>query len=474
MTQTPVNIFDLLMGDLTGISGPVTGQKVPSGEAAGVFGDIINSLLTSGNQVGVPEPNGTGEVFDVSGLLSGRKSAAVPESAVEFNRQLLSVLPRQMGVIGANVKEAITDEPMELKPGKYEIVSSRIQDGQVNLEIVANDNPDQTIKLTLPTETLVGVSGRLESKVPVTGDYYRSRYLDNLLSKLNLKEIEITPPQDRQPLEVGTEPVKITVVAESSVGELLIKGKLDRSRMRVSMVDTKAAQAKADLPNRTIPTGEFDSDYTHYKLLDGNARGRTQIGARILTADDNFFEKFIATDSDKQSSGNKQILDTLFNHDLATTRDEGVTEKTDGRAVRFTLPDNLNTALKVNGRSVMIRIEPEHLGPARLSLSMTDDGLKARIVVDSVPAKVALENGLDRLVNQLADADVKVDQIEISINGDSTHNQFLGRQPHWRHRVVSRLAGTSEVSPDHADIPITPPAAKPVGYAGPAGVNLLA
>ncbi|UCG61235.1 MAG: flagellar hook-length control protein FliK [Candidatus Zixiibacteriota bacterium] len=474
MTQTPLNIFDLLMGDLTGFGAPVAGQASPSGQTPGLFGDIINSLLAPRNQVAISESIETREAFNLADLLNGRKLATGQESAAEFNRQLLSILPRQMGVIGANVKEAITNESIELKPGKYEILSSRVQDGLVNLEIVANENPDQTIRLTLPTEILVGVSGRLESKVPLTGDYYRSQYLDALLSKLNLKEIEIKPPEVRQPIEISAEPVKIAVVAEGSAGELVIRGKLERSQMRVSLVDAKITQQRSDLAERTIPTGEFDANYQHHQLLDGNARGRTQIGARMLTAGGNFLEKFINTDGEKQFGENKQILDTLFNHDFSTVRGEGFSEKIDTRAVRFTLPDNLSTALKASGRSVMIRIEPEHLGPARLSLTMTDDGLKARIVVDSVPAKVALESNLDRLVNQLADADVKVDHIEILINGDSTHNQFLGRRPHWRHRVISRLGNEDGASLDETDTPIIPPAAKAVGYAGPAGVNLLA
>ncbi len=470
MTQTPVNIFDLLIGDLAGHRGPVTGQPMPAGEPIDLFSNIINSYLTAEAQVGLPGSAETGKVIETSELLS----STIPENVAEFNRQLLAVLPRQVGVISANVKEALSSEQIELKPGKYEILSSRIEDGRVNLEIVGKQNPGRPIKLTLPAETLTGLNDRQTNRIPLTDDFYGPRYLDKLLSKLNLKEIEIKPAGVHESLEIAREPLKITLVAEGSAGELLIKARLLRSQVRASASNTTLPQVKSEQIGRAIPVEQSEPEYVHNEVLAGNAGGRTRIGSHILTGDTDPFERFVRLSGEKQSGDARQVPESLPNCDIPTTHDDGPSEEVTARAVRFTLPDNLNTALKANGRSVMIRIEPEHLGPARLNLSMTNDGLKARIVVESAPAKAALEANLERLVNQLAEADIKVDHIEITINGDSSHNQFLGRQPHWRHRVVSRLTGTDGASSDTADILIIPPPAKAVGYAGPAGVNLLA
>ena len=142
--------------------------------------------------------------------------------------------------------------------------------------------------------------------------------------------------------------------------------------------------------------------------------------------------------------------------------------------MRITLPDDIRTALKPNGKAVTISIEPENLGPAKLSLSLVNDRLKARIVVDSAPAKVALEGNIDRLVSQLSKADISVDQIEITINGDSAQNQFFGRQPHWRHRMTSRPLTADGIDSDETapEMVSSMPAAAQWVSAG--GVNVLA
>ena len=472
MTQTPVNIFDFLLGDLSGLpGGVVTGQQASGGEAAGLFSELINSYLTSKGQLGVTDPLSAGKTFGGTDPLTAGKAEAVTESVAEFNRQLLSVLPRQMGVIGANVKDALENSAVELKPGKYEILGSQIENGEVSLSVVSKDNPGRQITLTFPTEALNGLQA---DKVSLSGDYYQSQYLDNLLAKLNLKEIEVKPAGMQESLEVSHEPLKITVVAEGSTGELLLKGKLDRSRLRASSSDINTPHTKGAEALRTSPKAQFDSDYLQNRLLAGNANGRTQIGTRMLLGENQPFQRLTDFTDQRHSAETQQVYDSLFGYDIASVKDESAGERISSQHIRFTLPDNIASSLKLNGKSVTIRIEPEHLGPAKLSLSMNDDKLKARIVVESAPAKAALESSLDRLVDQLAKADIKVDQIEISINGDSTHNQFLGRQPHWRHRVLPRSTSIEDDSAEQTNIPVLPSAAKTVGYAGPSGVNLLA
>ncbi|NOY88206.1 MAG: flagellar hook-length control protein FliK, partial [FCB group bacterium] len=96
--------------------------------------------------------------------------------------------------------------------------------------------------------------------------------------------------------------------------------------------------------------------------------------------------------------------------------------------VRFILPENLKTLLKPNGQAIVLKIAPEHLGPAKLSISMHKDKLRAHLTVHSSEAKATLESSLHHLVDQLAKADIKVDFIDVTVSDRNAGNEFLSRQ----------------------------------------------
>ncbi|UCE25121.1 MAG: flagellar hook-length control protein FliK [Candidatus Zixiibacteriota bacterium] len=486
MTQTPLNIFDLLMGDLTGLpTAPAVGTGAPADGVPGMFSDIISGYLAAGPTATTGQQ---GEVFaspefPITDGIAGKSthSKQIADNVAEFNRQLLSVLPRQMGVINANVKDVLTNHVAELKPGRYQILSSRVYEGRVCLEVTPKDSPQHVIKLTLPAEALMGTDASVASRVALGYDNYESQRLSGLLRTLNLKEIEVKTASTQQPIENSAEPLKITIVAEGTAGEVLIKSKLSRSQFRAVSVD-KPVEGRTVVPQRPVstdpiinrePAAPAEHDFLHGKILSGNAKAPTEIGTRTPLAEPDLLETFGEKSAKTRSTESQQVFDSLFASDATSADGEPSVEKSQPRSVRLNLPENLSTTVKPNGRAVTIRIEPEHLGPARLSLSMVDHKLKARIVVDSVPAKVALESNIDRLMNQLSKADIKVDQIEITINGDSTHNQYLGRQPHWRHRMITRIPAVEPQTSDKGDIPITPSALS-AEYLGAGGVNVLA
>jgi len=80
----------------------------------------------------------------------------------------------------------------------------------------------------------------------------------------------------------------------------------------------------------------------------------------------------------------------------------------------------------------MIKIEPEHLGPARLDLNLKNEVLTARLTVETAAAKTTLENSMNMLKEQFAKADIKVEQIEINVRGETNYNQLFERQPQWQ------------------------------------------
>ncbi|HWR84160.1 MAG TPA: flagellar hook-length control protein FliK [Candidatus Deferrimicrobium sp.] len=143
--------------------------------------------------------------------------------------------------------------------------------------------------------------------------------------------------------------------------------------------------------------------------------------------------------------------------------------------VRFVIPDTLRSSLTTGSQVVMLRIEPEQLGPAKLSLTMYDGRLRARVIVKDAQAMTAVERSLDRLVDQLSKANIEVDHIEVTIAGDGSRSDHFGRSATWRQRFAD-IAGFSaadsrDSSPPTVAVAVIPRAAH---YVGAWGVNILA
>ncbi len=513
MTQTPLNIIDLLMGDLSGPgAGGIVGNAAGAPQDPGLFGDIINSYLSltgqeknlfnqakcvpgaAENQLDMLTAKTPDNVAEFNRQLMATAPQQTNDNVAEFNRQLMAMLPQQTSDIGANIKDLLNHLPTELEPGKYEILSSQVQDGTVSLEVAGKDNPLQTVKLTLPLEDLK-ISGNarqngqsafgsdlMSQRVALGTENHDTSRLNDILSRLNLKEIEVKSVNVSKTTTESGEPLKISIVAEGTAGEMMIKGKLEKSRVRAipttPVKGSESAKAQSIEAARPILSSALstqpDNDYLQGKLLSGNAKANTNIGTRTMVAESDIFDSLTSRNSGLQRTEAQQLYDNVFGYETAGADEKSATESTSGKAIRLTLPQNLNSMLKPNGRAITLQIEPENLGPAKLSLSMVGDKLRARIVVESAPAKTALEADVDRLMSQLSKADIKVDHIEITLSQDNAHNEFLRRQPHWQHRMVNRMPDAEDVHREQAGIPETMPIAATREYVGPAGVNVFA
>jgi flagellar hook-length control protein FliK len=143
--------------------------------------------------------------------------------------------------------------------------------------------------------------------------------------------------------------------------------------------------------------------------------------------------------------------------------------------VRFVLPDRLEMTSRAGNRAVMIQVEPEHLGPARLYLTSHHDVISARLVVDTVAAKAAVEGSLDQLADQLQKAGVKVDHFDVTLSHEENNDHTRERQAFWAARPDLDPTGddyfAGEHQPDNtaAAIRIVNP-----GYIRHDGVNVIA
>jgi flagellar hook-length control protein FliK len=138
------------------------------------------------------------------------------------------------------------------------------------------------------------------------------------------------------------------------------------------------------------------------------------------------------------------------------------------------LPEQFQAQLKTQSQTLMLKIEPASLGPAKLNLVMRQDGLTARVTVETPMAKAAVEGSLDQLTQQLSRAGVQVHRIEVALDGGGMRNQFFDRRPEWSYqqgRTSSRYASESESEQVTSSTVLTPPE---YGYLRIDGVNLLA
>ncbi|MEA3297132.1 MAG: flagellar hook-length control protein FliK, partial [candidate division Zixibacteria bacterium] len=144
------------------------------------------------------------------------------------------------------------------------------------------------------------------------------------------------------------------------------------------------------------------------------------------------------------------------------------------RTVRFTLPDDIQNRLRPNGQTISIRIEPEHLGPARLALTIHQNKLRARVLVDSSEARILVEHSLDRLNRQLAKANIEVDYIEVAVDSDGPRDELFERQPHWNQKIAKAGIGSNESIPVENVTATWSPPTTSNSYAGQDSVNILA
>ncbi|HDL01233.1 MAG TPA: flagellar hook-length control protein FliK, partial [candidate division Zixibacteria bacterium] len=103
--------------------------------------------------------------------------------------------------------------------------------------------------------------------------------------------------------------------------------------------------------------------------------------------------------------------------------------------VRMQLPENINSALRPNGQAVVIKMNPENLGPAKLSLSFSGGKLRAKLSVTSLNAKHVLDHSLNRLVDQLHKIDINVDKFDVTLDQNQNKNEQFNQQQQWQRKM---------------------------------------
>ncbi len=417
-------------------------------------------------------------------------------NVLRFNTELQKLLPQADFEFNPAVKDLLTHKPVEIKSGEYEIIRQEVSSDKIELTL-KNPNETEPIKLIFPADILkrtnsetvrVDVNARLMPGA--------SSEIDDLLQNLNLKRLEIsTTPEQMKQIADGksvtnsgsNEPVQITLVGEQSGHAFLIKKKLDRASLQVSR-PTESVSGKPVVTGKPtviaepIVLGRQTGDIEIVRPVAEPIIAKPSVG---MTPMEEFGFTELPRNFANAAKGNAQPTATamsadgefaemaaIHNDKMNLNRDVPVAPQP--KVARFTLPDDIRTALRPGGNSVTINIEPEHLGHARLNLVLRGDGLRARVIVESVQAKALVEKSIDQLTDQLSRVDVKVESIEVSVGNRDAGNQFFRHSHAWRSQVTKRPNENSSLEATQELIPEMNYAPTRESYVSSSGVDLVA
>jgi|GEM_PF-2076866 len=533
-------IFDLLLGDV----GPPCPQQQPEvgdGIENPTFSVEFTNMLgmVKPNHDTINPPNGGApSVGEESLLPSPDELIAEAHPKVTFRHgdglQIPQVLPNIIRELppavvakavpgqpvkalatGENVKTMLSTQPLDVEPGTYKILDWSLQGGVLRVTVANDSDKSNIFSITIPLEQLKRGMAPKVMQIPgqnpdeqdsPTVNQPKSRVdlnvsrnvaqnlveqesfkwqglrLEQYLSKLNLKAIEIMPARKPMEAESPVEAIRLTIIADDAGKKIVIRSYPFKKDLQVWREENPSG-LKVGRGQRSIGRMAAVGDNAATKAQADPVTNPPQVFTKITPAarnqyrfQDDFSLKNLKVSGDRnESSSTLEKVETYTVFEKLTPDADVGYRRLDIQPVRFTLPDNVKTALKPNGQTVTLRIEPEHLGPAKLSLTMYNDKLRARVIVNNIPAKVAVEASLHRLVEQLSRANIEVDYIEVTVGGESARDGVFERHPQWRYFTnrfgkfnLNDTFGSSEQAAAAASAP------QPLTYVGADGVNLLA
>jgi hypothetical protein len=381
-----------------------------------------------------------------------------------------------------NLQQVLQTTDTKLASGNYQILDTQVAGDRVELTLAAEGTAEEPITVSLPAELLkgsaeeleltgAGARGQILRRIPmfdVTGR--ESERVGDLLANLNLKTLRVESGPENVASKQDAPPVQLTLFAEDDGAQIAIKAKLATQDIRIKPQNRREGRWADTQPGKLAVPVEDDSEAV---ILRPVQRSQAIISSRGNPTQNRFdLPDRLATGSKMMSS--EQSLPT--NHaqvDFGARLNESGSLRDIAPGVRMTLPDTIHKPLAANGQTIMIRIEPDHLGPARLTLALRENVLTARVVVDTPVARMAVENSLDQLTDQLSKAGIDVDRIDVQLSGDPREN-FLDRRAAWSFAQKNRRFDQQfELEADRSEPePIMP--LPPREYMTADRVNLLA
>ncbi|GEM_PF-3904566 len=464
--------------------------------------------------------------IDPDTVASDNNARPISDSVRAFNSDLRSLLPSE--AFAGSSRQVTNEIPLDIQSGNYEILRSSIANGTLQLEVAGREDRSSIIKLSIATSILQenmpasGFRQGAADRVRLFGDDTGFSRLEHLISRLNLSEIEIKPADVPLPGNASRQPLLVTIRSDGPGRPAVFSGLLDQSGLRATAGDPALTSGNPSDSTDDVKIIAGDSRgvksqpfmvATPAALVDSRSRrgGRPTSrpvtgGARISQrpavpeTGDGFmsvvrsngspiqttarphqwwnnadpFSEFTLSSGSLDAGADSGTLEYLAGSGRMATESSLSYEKAETQPVRFSLPDNLPSRFGLNGKTISLKIEPEHLGPARLSLTMHGNRLKAKVMVKTAEARALIENSLDILTRQLARAEIEVDNIEVAIDGDHAEGELPQRRPYRRRPVPTAVTDLKALPSDNVAEQLPAYLQSANTYVGATGVNLLA
>lgn len=355
----------------------------------------------------------------------------VPENVAAFNKKLASLATIQAGKMGTD------GLAIDLPPGRYDVVSANQSDGKLNLVLSSPDKQGAEIRLSIATSLLADrgdLTGQILSpteRIDINGVPKAGTLFDKLLERLNVTEIAIKEAPQPADIKATATPVQVELIANESGNSVIIKAQLNRRELQARTgprdsngVDKSAGSigARPDVSSELYkqPEPKPLTAVQRHMMSQSNAMNERQ-GNGLLESrqGESEFVRLLAQPVNPDSFTDLSTADA----NKPIYRDNTL------QSARLSLPYDARFQLRPNGQSIRLTIEPEHLGPAKLSLVMHGGHLSARVVVDSVAAQQAVEGSMHQLLDQLSQANIKVEKIDVAVSGGATGERQNARQP---------------------------------------------
>ncbi len=134
--------------------------------------------------------------------------------------------------------------------------------------------------------------------------------------------------------------------------------------------------------------------------------------------------------SDGQNSAMNQVMDNLTEHlneALQPNEELGFTQQVNATDVIRQMMDAIKVSATQSIQSMEIQLNPENLGKLNLTVSAKDGIITASITAQNEAVKTALENQMVALKENLSNAGLKVEQVEVTVASHEFESNLMNQ-----------------------------------------------
>lgn len=500
MTENMLHIFDLMQGSPNkaeagqiGMLGSIGQKDVLNTEQQEtsfdmIFGSMLaslspelqrqNEMLEQNTQVQASREQNFSlqekQVFPQLSMLDSQgidtEQTMVDENILAFNKELDALASQNTPLQNLNIKDILTQQDTELQNGQFEVISKEVVDSKVALT-VENSNGKQ-LTISLPIESLQDLKSNGTSQRVTLEDSYYKKELETLLQKVDVKQIDIKSPETNA-VQSAFKPVEISIIGEQNSAVVTLKASLKKNQIKIKelkkpqSVNQKAAVldesgvfdekiiVNNNQSDKLIEKASFDTKGQVAKSIQNVSQ---QIGSQVKS--DVLNQPVERTDS------------VMYPYN--TDKIETAAVKENIQNVRMQLHENINSALRPNGQAVVIKMNPENLGPAKLSLSFSGRKLRAKLTVTSLNAKHVLDHSINRLVDQLHKIDINVDKFDVTLDQNQNQNKQFNQQQQWQRKMTYKNIDLEQFNQNEIEQTVHQPILSAVQTVSSGSVNYLA